>query len=200
MTQRLDTGLRLGWLPGRRPKLRKSMWPPREFGNRIGFSRANRSISSRISSPIGGPPLRLKYVRRRAARRRCQRSSVAGVTCERERRNTSWSTQQRVLAMQMKLHRWGPPLILAADSMTCTTSFLTRRSLSWRETGCGSTRVHALSVSIASLHARSRRRGGVPRRAARRSEGSPFRSLARPREANPENRRQAAPAGDPDCS
>ena len=97
-----------------------------------------------ISSPIGGRPLRLEYVQRRATRRRCQRSSVAGVTrsdrqrdrgnnrlaaarktrsvivscgrlvcrrstesscrsttissslksCERGRRNTSWSTQR----------------------------------------------------------------------------------------------------------
>src|SRR5262245_28684024 len=44
------------------------------------FSRARRSTSSRISPPIGGRPLRLAYVQRRATSRRCQRSSVAGVT------------------------------------------------------------------------------------------------------------------------
>jgi hypothetical protein len=45
-----------------------------------GFSRASRRTSWRISPPIGGRPARLAYVQRRATSRRCQRSSVFGVT------------------------------------------------------------------------------------------------------------------------
>ena len=47
----------------------------------------------------------------------------------------------------------GGRLILAAGSMTCTTSSMTRRSSSWRGSGCGATRVHAPPVSMGSLRA-----------------------------------------------
>jgi len=50
MAQRLDAGGRLGGFQWRQPKLRKSIRPPREFGNRIGFS--DRGIRQSASSAI----------------------------------------------------------------------------------------------------------------------------------------------------
>src|SRR6266699_3170410 len=38
----------------RLPKLRKSMWPPREFGKRIGFSDAGRRSSASIAIACSG--------------------------------------------------------------------------------------------------------------------------------------------------
>ena len=107
--------------------------------------------------------------------------------------------EQRVLVMQTQAAPMGGRAILAAGSMTCTTSSMTRRSSSWRGTGCGATRVHERLVSMGSLRA--------PSSSVRRScsaelredlKARPVRSRAGAGEGDPQGDGQGPSSGDPD--
>ena len=64
----------LMWCPSRHSSPCTLRYP------QAGFSRASRPTRSRISWPVPGRPGRLGYVHLRVIRRRCQASSVLGVT------------------------------------------------------------------------------------------------------------------------
>ncbi len=73
-----------------------------------GFSRASRSTRSRISWLVPGRPDRLGYVRLRVIRRRCQASSVPGVTSRLARNTVSSSRASAARTRPVGPVRLGP--------------------------------------------------------------------------------------------
>ena len=91
---------------------------------------ARRSTSSRISSPIGGRPTRHGYVEPLATSRRCQRSSVVGVTTNERQR----ARGNRRLAAERKTRSEG----------------LSSGRASWRRSTASSWRSTTISSSLNS--------------------------------------------------